>query len=84
MLVQEYAEAYQIAILRTPVLKRRIADAVLPAKYRRQHSHMMLLQSISNLPFREPAAFHRPSPSLENGPEIKSGDNSGGKIKIYP
>src|SRR6185312_1396698 len=41
------------AILRTPVIKRRIADPMLAANIRRRHPSLMLLQNPDDLLFRK-------------------------------
>ena len=48
-------------ILRLPAIERRRADPVLPAKIRRLHPGLMLLQDPDDLLFRVPALLHRTS-----------------------
>ncbi len=47
---------------RLPAIERRRADSVLPAKIRRLHTSLMLLQDPDDLLFRVPALLHRQLP----------------------
>jgi len=55
------------------MVERRIADAALPAQIARRHPASVLLQNLNDLLFREPAFTHRPSPQVENQPQLKTG-----------
>lgn len=46
------------AILRAPIVKRRITDPVLPAELRCAQPGLVLLQHADDLFFREPAPLH--------------------------
>ena len=46
------------AVLRLPAVERRCTDAMLPAKIRRPHSCLVLLQNPDDLLFRVPALLH--------------------------
>lgn len=54
---------FHAAILRAPLVKRRVAVPMPSAQISRRHPGLMLLQDPNNLLFRKPAALHRPSPS---------------------
>src|SRR4029077_20239487 len=56
------------AITRPPLVKRRIADAVLAAQIARRQPGSVLLQDLDDLLFREPAFTHRPSPRWRTEP----------------
>lgn len=55
-----------VAILRAPLVERRLAHPVLPAELRRAQPGLVLLQNANDLFFAEPAALHRPSPLSRN------------------
>lgn len=50
------------AILRLPIKKRRLNDALLAAHIDRLRTRLLLTQNPNNLLFREPRQLHRPSP----------------------
>ena len=58
------------ALLRLPVVDRSVADPMLPAKIRRLHSGLMLLQDRNDLLFRVPALLH-PSPPVQITRELQ-------------
>jgi hypothetical protein len=52
----------QTAVLRLPVVERRLADAVLSDKLRHLHAGLCLLQDRDDLLFTEPGLLHKSSP----------------------
>src|SRR6056297_3369520 len=61
------------AILRPPLVKGRIADPMLAAKFLCARPGLMLLQNANDLFFAETASLHRLSPRLENRPTLNAG-----------